>query len=426
MHQGQSKSGEKLCLVYVRYFDEFEVKTNHYATFRIPNEESMKFLGHRLIETWKTDGLKPMNSCCFFVEKTFATEISTTLNEFFENNSMKLFVTIHHEFSLLGDPMASGFLKKFESIVGQIYDFIRPIRNENFRLKNWKYFLDLAELKNQNRDEIRWSFVFGSMKPILNNIRPGCQGLWKILHDFRNDFLLGKLLDDEFLVPLHFLHDVHESILGPLMKLTQTNKTNWTTFSKMFEEKQDLIDRWLSTSNGVTGPALTNFLESSQNGRFGSLEINTDGREKSLKIVRYFLKTLHNELFQRFAFRSIEEDFLVLFDPENLIENQKTFLHPDFGRQNIENLRKEFESFPNFNGELVLKEWIHFKPLIKHFLEHFSISSIGEEFWKDFIRWQNSTNKFFLEQFQNLLFLLKISLVTQRNFVECSSGVRRN
>ena len=111
--------------------------------------------------------------------------------------------------------------------------------------------------------------------------------------------LLYSVLHDEFLYLLRTHHDLHESVIGefiyikyiliitsfshfchpvlfnvgPITKMMQNHHLSYFNLMKIINEKRNILKSWSFESSSVSGPSLSEYLESMTTKAFGAFTI---------------------------------------------------------------------------------------------------------------------------------------------------------
>ncbi|CAF3010155.1 unnamed protein product [Rotaria sp. Silwood2] len=200
-----------------------------------------------------------------------------------------------------------------DSIV-EFINILLQAQIERLKLKCWQNLLDIPELNFKRLFNIRWTAIRDSIKPIMFNIAPTNQALLATLQEIKfgksltsDDRetaadLLSSILNDDSLFMLHFHYDLHKCVLEP----------SWN----------DYLD---STMN---------------NNSYGAFQIVVDDRDKL-----------------RFEPSKLQRYFLVLFEPDDLINNKDEVMKSNYGRQELQYIRTKYRNFSGFNLDKCRNEW---------------------------------------------------------------------
>ena len=63
--ESTSRTVEKSCIVYVRYFDSYQPKTSYYGLLHMEGDGTATNIVETISDVWEKDDLNPMNSCWF-------------------------------------------------------------------------------------------------------------------------------------------------------------------------------------------------------------------------------------------------------------------------------------------------------------------------------------------------------------------------
>ncbi|CAF4969970.1 unnamed protein product [Rotaria sp. Silwood1] len=214
--------------------------------------------------------------------------------------------------------------------------------------------------------------------------------------------LLKSILNDEFLFNLHFHYDLHETVLAPLTKMMQNDKISYFSLMEMIKEKRKILENWTYYhSTSTLSPALSEYILLTTEALYGSFKINLGDRKKFLNDCLEHIHRLLRELDRRFTPSKVQESLSILFDPQYLLTNKKNIGCLNYGRAELDFLRQKYKKFPGFDSNIVRNEWESFKQSLSDF---------------------TTTNSDFLRQYNNILFLMNIYLISPTNSAECERG----
>ncbi|CAF4346814.1 unnamed protein product [Rotaria sp. Silwood2] len=179
--------------------------------------------------------------------------------------------------------------------------------------------------------------------------------------------LLSSILNDDSLFMLHFHYDLHKCVLEP----------SWN----------DYLD---STMN---------------NNSYGAFQIVVDDRDKL-----------------RFEPSKLQRYFLVLFEPDDLINNKDEVMKSNYGRQELEYIRTKYRNLSGFNLDKCRNEWKTLKISLNDFVCINEQQKFRRIFWKSFISWKEAIDGSFHGQYKNILILLSIYLISPFNSAERERG----
>ena len=94
---------------------------------------------------------------------------------------------------------------------------------------------------------------------------------------------------------------------------------------------------------------------------------------------------------------------------------------PEYGRVGLNYLREKYKNLPLFDKTAVQAEWELIKISLAEFLKS-SLIHARKTFWKAFVLLKQSTNEHFVKQYENILALLSIYLLSASNSAECERG----
>ncbi|CAF0982909.1 unnamed protein product [Rotaria sp. Silwood1] len=419
---------------------------------------------------WRKDDLNSEKTCWFatdnaatftgikplFKKKSTLTVVGVNngvvakLKRDYDLDFVELNTCIAHSFALVGKQ--AGFIKdddhekakkrdliaKLESIIGRIYQYFGSSATRTFKLKCWQNLLDIPELKFKKLFSIRWTAIRDSIKPIMFNITPTNQDLLPTLQEIKfgknltNDDhetaadLLSSILNDDFLFMLHFHYDLHECILGELTKLLQNDDLSYLTLMNVLNEKRQILNNWLSRkqeSKCILGPSLNDYLDSTMNNNsYGAFQIVIGDRDKLYKECFTHIDRLLLELDRRFKPSKLQQCFLVLFEPDYLINNKDDVMKSNYGRQELEYICTKYRNLSGFNMNKCRNEWETLKISLSDFVRIKEQQKSRRIFWKSFISWKEAINDSFHEQYKNILILLSIYLISPLNSAEYERG----
>ncbi|CAF3076933.1 unnamed protein product, partial [Rotaria sp. Silwood2] len=326
---------------------------------------------------------------------------------------------VAHTFSLVGSQAAysltddnkigpiSPSVSKLESSISKIYNYFSRSSSCQTKLKNWHRFFEQPELRFKRLFDIRWSCIRDSIKPIIENIQPNSQALFIVLEEISADWMCSstdretaselrkQLLRDEFLFIIHFHHDLHECVLGPVTKIEQ-QPPMW-------------------------GSSLSNYIRESKKHFYGQFKIEPADRKKLSRECFDHIERLLQELDRRFIKYPLLENLSISFDPNYLMDHKEIVDQPEYGRKVLNYLREKYKNLPSFDKTAVHAEWELIKIPLAEYLKG-SITHTRKHFWKSFILFKQTINERFIEQFKNIVMLLSIYLLSASNSAECERG----
>ena len=168
---------------------------------------------------------------------------------------------------------------------------------------------------------------------------------------------------------------------------------------------------------------VTLFLSWSQPSVFGAFKLKIGDRDQFRAKSRQYVERLIHELDRRFKPSAVQESLATLFDPQHLLKNITKLNSVEYGRSQLDCLRRKYKNFPEFDSNAVRNEWKLFKIPLADYLRTFSSDASEKMFWKNFIMLKESINGLFLEEYKNILILLNIYLILPTNSVEGERGV---
>ncbi|CAF1348456.1 unnamed protein product [Adineta ricciae] len=419
MDESTSRSTEKSCIIYVRYVENNEAKTSYYGLLDLQGDGTAKNIVKNLSELWSKDGLKPQNSCWLATDNapTFTGKhesVIAKLRSYLATDFLELNTCVAHSFALVGSQSAyipkiqngkqifiqTDAVMKLESTISSIYDYFKHSSSRQYNLKSWQNFMDSPELKFKKLFDIRWSSIRDCIKPIFANIEPG---FYTSKNREQAKELFDSILDDEFLFSLHMHYDLHECILGPITKCTQSDHLSYLNLMEIIQEKRTILEGWTFQSLSDVGPALSDYIESTKNGIFGAFDISLGDRQKFLHNSHQHIHRLLQEIAKRFPPSVVQENLSVLFDPQHLFKHKNKININEYGRSALSFLRKKYKNVVGFDHSSVGNEWESLKVSIYDYVNNLPNNTPVNEFWKNFI-------------------LLNIFLISPTNSAECEKG----
>ncbi|CAF2991799.1 unnamed protein product [Rotaria sp. Silwood2] len=416
---------------------EAQYKTHVFDEFGTLHERSMCWLY-----------MKENSMGCRLCEKYGVHEgVIAKLRHRIGTDCLELNRCVAHSFALVGShasyelktesnkqPVLAESVVKLEETISKIYNYFNTSPGRQFKLKLWQNFLEIPELKFKRIFDIRWSSIRDCIKPIIVNIQPGSQALIGYLQEAMYDFTLSALerehsknlfnliLDDEILLLIHMHYDLHESILGPITKLMQNDQLSYFNLMEMIKEKKNILRGWTFQSTSATGPALSDYLESTKNGSFGAFKVNLGDRKKIFNSCREHINRLLEELARRFQPSLIQENLSILFDPQYLFQHKKDINSNEYGRSALDFLRKKYKNFVDFDFNSVRNEWESLKASLYDYVNSLPTDYSVKDFWKSYILQKQLMNNGFYYEFKNILLLLNVYLISPTNSTECERG----
>ncbi|CAF2059013.1 unnamed protein product [Rotaria magnacalcarata] len=383
MDESISRSIEKNCIVYVRYLEDFEPRTSFYGIVNMEGNGSADNIVKRINKLWERDGLKKSKSCWLAADNasTFTSihdGVAAKSKKQYDMPCLELSTCVAHSYALVGKQSGQyldddgkikirPFIANFENLLGKIYSFFSRSTCRQHKLKQWYNFLTMPELKFKKLFDIRWLSIRDSLKPIMNNMKPGNQALLAFLEHTSYDLdvtqserntaaeLLMEILDDRFLFVLHFHFDLHECVSGELTKIMQKDDLSYKVLTDKIADKKEMLVSWTKESNGTYpwGPSLAESKES---------------RDDLKKECCLHIERLLQEVERRFPVSELHRCLSYLFDPIMIEENQYLLNDATFGRRELQYLRRKYEKLSDFDSNNVQTEWESFKSLIISFI----------------------------------------------------------
>ena len=191
--------------------------------------------------------------------------------------------------------------------------------------------------------------------------------------------------------------------------------------------KKQMLHAWTKKQQDDSyawGPALAQYLHLTKtNDAFGAFTVSSKTKRVDLAAecllhVERFLEEIH----RRFPPSKLHDCLSYLFDPMMLNENKHILQDATYGRAELEFLRRKYNDLPSFDSAHVPMEWESLKPLIATFIQIPTNSRSPRGFWKEFIQLKHATHERFIHQFENILILISIYLISPTNSAECERG----
>ncbi|CAF2087543.1 unnamed protein product [Rotaria magnacalcarata] len=146
--------------------------------------------------------------------------------------------------------------------------------------------------------------------------------------------------------------------------MTQNKHLSSINLTKILKGKRPILYGWTFESASDTGPVLYDNIESTKNGSFSALKITLGDRKNILYNCREHINRLRQELARRFPRSVLQESFLVLFDPDYLLQHKEHISSNEYGRSALNVLRKKYKNFTDFDFNSVRHKWGSFKALL--------------------------------------------------------------
>ncbi|CAF3876870.1 unnamed protein product [Rotaria sp. Silwood1] len=327
-----------------------------------------------------------------------------------------------HTFSLVGSQAAytltddnklgpiSPSISKLESCISKIYNYFSRSSSRQAKLTNWQRFLEKPELQFKHSQAF---FI------VLEEISSD----WTCSNTDReiSSELRKQLIRDDFLFIIHFHHDLHECVLGPVTKVLQDDDFSYLELMKLINEKKQMLRKWIEQVPPVWGPSLSNYIRESKKHFYGLFKIEPADRKKLSQECCDHIERLLQEIDRRFVKCPLRENLSILFDPNYLIHHREIVDQPEYGRKALNYVREKYKNLPSFDKTAVQAEWELIKIPLAEYLKT-SMSHTRKYFWKSFILHKQTVNEQFPEQFKNILVLLSIYLLSASNSAECERG----
>ena len=216
------------------------------------------------------------------------------------------------------------------------------------------------------------------------------------------------------------------SFIGELTKILQNDDLPYFTFINILNEKKKILNNWLSQkkeSEPVLGPSLNDYLNSiTTENTYGAFPIVVSDRSTLFTELFLHIDRLLIEIDRRFKPSEVQECFIVLFEPDYLVKNEREIFKSSYGRKELEFLRIKYQHLQGFNKDQCIVEWEKLKIPLSEFVSDNREKNSRRTFWKCFILWKTSIDHSFHESYKNMLILLSIFLISPLNSAECERG----
>lgn len=194
----------------------------------------------------------------------------------------------------------------------------------------------------------------------------------------------------------------------------------------ILNEKKKILNNWLSEKDKpepILGPSLNEYTNSTEkNQSYGAFNIITTDRSKLLSECFTHINQLLIEIDKRFKPSDVQQRFIVLFEPDYLIQHKSEVDKPGYGRQELNFLRVKYQHLPGLNMDECRIEWEKMKVSLSEFVLNNQEKNSRRIFWKSFILWKEAIDSTFREQYKNILILLSIYLISPLSSTECERG----
>lgn len=194
----------------------------------------------------------------------------------------------------------------------------------------------------------------------------------------------------------------------------------------VLNEKKKILNNWLSQIDEpepILGPSLNDYTNSTvKNQSYGAFKIIVNDRSQLISESFTHINQLLIEINKRFKPSDVQERFIVLFEPDYLLQNKSEVGKPGYGRQELDFLRIKYQHLNGFNMERRRIEWEKIKVSLNEFVSNNQEKNSRRIFWKSFILWKETIESSFHEQYKNILILLSIYLISPINSAECERG----
>ena len=173
----------------------------------------------------------------------------------------------------------------------------------------------------------------------------------------------------------------------------------------------------------ILGPSLNDYTNSTaKNQSYGAFKIIVNDRSQLISESFTHINQLLIEINKRFKPSDVQERFIVLFEPDYLLQNKSEVGKPGYGRQELDFLQIEYQYLNGFNMEQCRIEWEKIKVSLNEFVSNNQEKNSRRIFWKSFILWKETIESSFREQYKNIFILLSIYLISPINSAECERG----
>jgi hypothetical protein len=178
----------------------------------------------------------------------------------------------------------------------------------------------------------------------------------------------------------------------------QHDHLSYFNLMELIKEKTMILKSWTFETTSTSGPALSEYLESTAADSFGEFRIVKDDRRKLSNDCLEHIARLLQELDRRFPPSPVQEHLSVLFDPQYLIKHKQEVSSNAYGRLSLDFLRKKYRDLQSFDSTAVRNEWESLKASLIDYIDCISPDYSPVTFWKNFINLKQSTNTSYRDQ----------------------------
>ena len=157
----------------------------------------------------------------------------------------------------------------------------------------------------------------------------------------------------------------------------------------ILNEKKTILNNWLSQrgkAEPILGPSLNNYANSTaKNQAYGAFKIISIDRSQLISECFTHINRLLTEIDKRFKPSDVQQRFIVLFEPDYLIQKKTEVGKPGYGREELDFLRIKYQHLNGFNIEQCRMEWEKMKVSLSEFVSNNQEKNSRRIFWKSFI-----------------------------------------
>ena len=114
-------------------------------------------------------------------------------------------------------------------------------------------------------------------------------------------------------------------------------------------KRKKILNHWLSQRDEpepILGPSLNDYIISTAtNPSYGAFKIIASDRSQLMSECFTHINGLLTEIDKRFKPSDVQQQFIVLFEPNYLIQKKSEIDKPGYGRQELDFLRKKISTF---------------------------------------------------------------------------------
>jgi hypothetical protein len=207
----------------------------------------------------------------------------------------------------------------------------------------------------------------------------------------------------------------------------QKDDISYKALMETVNVKKQMLRTWTTKQQDGScpwGPALAQYLNLTKTDHvFGAFILSSKANRDDLaEECSLHVERLLEEIQRRFPPSKLHDCLSYLFDPIMLNENKHILQDATYGRPELDFLRQKYNDLHGFDSGSVQMEWESLKPLAIDFIGINSSSRSPAVFWKDFIQLKRVTHDRFFQQFDNILMLMSIYLISPTNSAECERG----